>query len=188
MLFPPNLLLTLTETFVHEIVNSVTFLPTKKTPGGFLKASAFPVAVKKGKPDISTASLDAIGAFGHRLTHPAIPGRLLPSRAYFCFVWVGIIIPHYGGFIKKPTCLSPTLQLHLTKTNTVFFQTKPNTLAEGFMWNKPGKEQLAKIPGLYDTEKIDGKDKIIYLHFFIGGCDWYIAEFDGGRSSTAYYI
>ena len=47
------------------------------------------------------------------------------------------------------------------------------------MWNKPGKEQLAKIPGLYDTEKIDRKDKIIYLHFFIGGCDWYIAEFDG---------
>ncbi len=47
------------------------------------------------------------------------------------------------------------------------------------MWNKPGKEQLAKIPRLYDTEKIDGNDKIIYLHFFIGGCDWYIAEFDG---------
>ena len=47
------------------------------------------------------------------------------------------------------------------------------------MWNKPGKEQLAKIPGLYDTEKIDANDKIIYLHFFIGGCDWYIAEFDG---------
>jgi len=47
------------------------------------------------------------------------------------------------------------------------------------MWNKPGKEQLAKIPRLYDTEKINAKDKIIYLHFFIGGCDWYIAEFDG---------
>ncbi|MCH8957075.1 DUF2958 domain-containing protein [candidate division KSB1 bacterium] len=47
------------------------------------------------------------------------------------------------------------------------------------MWNKPGKEQLAKIPRLYDTEKINGNDKIIHLHFFIGGCDWYIAEFDG---------
>ncbi len=47
------------------------------------------------------------------------------------------------------------------------------------MWNKPGKEQLAKIPRLYDTEKINGNDKIIYLHFFIGSCDWYIAEFDG---------
>ncbi len=47
------------------------------------------------------------------------------------------------------------------------------------MWNKPGKEQLAKIPRLYDTEKINANDKIIYLHFFIGGCDWYIAEFDG---------
>ena len=47
------------------------------------------------------------------------------------------------------------------------------------MWNKPGKEQLVKIPRLYETEKIDGKDKIIYLHFFIGGCDLYFAEFDG---------
>ena len=47
------------------------------------------------------------------------------------------------------------------------------------MWNKPGKEQLAKIPSLYDTEKINANDKIIYLHFFIGDCDWYIAEFDG---------
>ena len=26
---------------------------------------------------------------------------------------------------------------------------------------------------------IDRKDKIIRMHFFIGGCDWYIAEFDG---------
>ena len=47
------------------------------------------------------------------------------------------------------------------------------------MWNKPGKEQLAKIPRLYETVKINGNDKIIYLHFFIGSCDWYIAEFDG---------
>ena len=47
------------------------------------------------------------------------------------------------------------------------------------MWNKPTKERLAKIPGLYDTENIPLKDKLIYLHFFIGGCDWYIAEHDG---------
>jgi hypothetical protein len=47
------------------------------------------------------------------------------------------------------------------------------------MWNEPIKEQLAKIPRLYETEDIPLKDKLIYLHFFIGGCDWYIAEFDG---------
>lgn len=47
------------------------------------------------------------------------------------------------------------------------------------MWNIPAKERLAKIPRLYETERIPLKDKLIYLHFFIGGCDWYIAEYDG---------
>lgn len=47
------------------------------------------------------------------------------------------------------------------------------------MWNTPAKERLAKIPGLYKTEHIPAKDKLIYLHFFIGGCDWYACEYDG---------
>ncbi len=47
------------------------------------------------------------------------------------------------------------------------------------MWNKPKKEQLAIIPRLYETETIPLKDKTIYLHFFIGNCDWYVSEFNG---------
>lgn len=47
------------------------------------------------------------------------------------------------------------------------------------MWNEPTKERLAKIPGLYETEGICTMDKLIYLHFFIGDSDWYIAEYDG---------
>lgn len=47
------------------------------------------------------------------------------------------------------------------------------------MWNEPTTERLAKIPRLYETEHIPSKDKLIHLHFFIGGCDWYIAEYDG---------
>jgi len=47
------------------------------------------------------------------------------------------------------------------------------------MWNIPSKERLEKIPKLYETEPIPLKDKTIHLHFFIGGCDWYIAEYDG---------
>ena len=47
------------------------------------------------------------------------------------------------------------------------------------MWNIPSKERLAKTPKLYETENIPLKDKLICLHFFIGGCDWYIAEYDG---------
>jgi hypothetical protein len=32
------------------------------------------------------------------------------------------------------------------------------------------------------------KDKLIYLHFFIGGCDWYIAEYDGEDLFWGYAI
>lgn len=46
------------------------------------------------------------------------------------------------------------------------------------MWNEPSKERLAKIPKLYETETISLPDKLIYLHFFIAACDWYIAEYD----------
>ena len=44
------------------------------------------------------------------------------------------------------------------------------------MWNVPSKKRLAKIPGLYETEHIPLQEKLVYLHFFIGGCDWFIAN------------
>lgn len=47
------------------------------------------------------------------------------------------------------------------------------------MWNEPTKERLVKMPKLYETENVPLKDKLIRLHFFIGGCDWYISEYDG---------
>ncbi|RJR53577.1 MAG: DUF2958 domain-containing protein [Desulfobacteraceae bacterium] len=47
------------------------------------------------------------------------------------------------------------------------------------MWNVPTAERLSKIPRLYETEDIKLPDKLIHLHFFIGGCDWFISEFDG---------
>ena len=40
------------------------------------------------------------------------------------------------------------------------------------MWNTPTTDRLSKIPKLYETEHIPLQDKLIYLHFFIGGCDW----------------
>jgi hypothetical protein len=46
------------------------------------------------------------------------------------------------------------------------------------MWNTPSEDRLSRIPRLYETEHILLQDKLIYLHFFIGGCDWYIAEYD----------
>ena len=47
------------------------------------------------------------------------------------------------------------------------------------MWNEPTRERMNRIPKLYETEKIPLKDKQVHLHFFIGGCDWYICETDG---------
>ena len=47
------------------------------------------------------------------------------------------------------------------------------------MWNRPTQERLAQIPRLYETEHTALQDKQIHLHFFMGGCDWYVAEFDG---------
>lgn len=47
------------------------------------------------------------------------------------------------------------------------------------MWNEPSQERLSRIPRLYETEPIPHKNKLIHLHFFIGGCDWFVAEYDG---------
>ncbi len=56
------------------------------------------------------------------------------------------------------------------------------------MWNEPSAKRLAQIPKLYETEGIDLKEKLVYLHFFIGGCDWYVTEFDGEDLFFGYAI
>lgn len=47
------------------------------------------------------------------------------------------------------------------------------------MWNIPSEERLSQIPKLYETEHTPLKDKLIYLHFYMDNCDWFIAEYDG---------
>ena len=47
------------------------------------------------------------------------------------------------------------------------------------MWNVPTEDRLSIIPKLYETEHTPLEEKQIYLHFFIGAADWYIAEYDG---------
>ena len=56
------------------------------------------------------------------------------------------------------------------------------------MWNEPTPQQLAKIPRLYETEDVPLSEKPIYLHFFIGGSDWYISEYDGEDLFFGYAI
>ena len=46
------------------------------------------------------------------------------------------------------------------------------------MWNKPTDKQLMALPKLYSTEKIKSEDKVVKMHFFMGGADWYIVEYD----------
>lgn len=47
------------------------------------------------------------------------------------------------------------------------------------MWNTPTPYRLAQIPKLYETDEVSIEDKLIYLHFFLAGSDWFVAEFDG---------
>jgi len=47
------------------------------------------------------------------------------------------------------------------------------------MWNEPTRERLSKLPRLYETENVPLKEKLVHLHFFIAGCDWFICETDG---------
>lgn len=56
------------------------------------------------------------------------------------------------------------------------------------MWNIPSQKKLSRIPKLYGTESISLSEKLIHLHFFIGGCDWYIAEYDGEDLFFGYAI
>jgi hypothetical protein len=56
------------------------------------------------------------------------------------------------------------------------------------MWNIPSKERFDRIPRLYETEAIPLSEKLIHLHFFIGGCDWYITEYDGNDLFFGYAI
>ena len=46
------------------------------------------------------------------------------------------------------------------------------------MWNEPNPKRLTQIPTLYATEGIPLQKKLVWLHFFIGGCDWWAVEFD----------
>lgn len=46
------------------------------------------------------------------------------------------------------------------------------------MWNEYNAEELASVSRLYTTEHMPLQDKLIHLHFFLGGCDWFICEID----------
>jgi hypothetical protein len=48
------------------------------------------------------------------------------------------------------------------------------------MWNEPSPGDLERIPRLYATDGVPWEDKLVHEHFFIGGCDWFVVEYDPG--------
>jgi len=42
----------------------------------------------------------------------------------------------------------------------------------------PSADVLEAIPVLYDTESVGERDKIVHLHYFAGGSDWWVVELD----------
>ena len=46
------------------------------------------------------------------------------------------------------------------------------------MIDEPSQEDLAKLPSLGSTEDLNWRDIVIHLHFKLGPCDWYAAEYD----------
>ncbi|OGF56532.1 MAG: hypothetical protein A2452_07395 [Candidatus Firestonebacteria bacterium RIFOXYC2_FULL_39_67] len=46
------------------------------------------------------------------------------------------------------------------------------------MWAKPSKEELERVPKLYEQDGEGTAEKIVYMHFFVANCDWYITEYD----------
>lgn len=51
--------------------------------------------------------------------------------------------------------------------------------SKGIMWNTPTEQELAALPGRYSTADTPAGDKIIVMHFFLAGFDWYAVKFDG---------
>ena len=47
------------------------------------------------------------------------------------------------------------------------------------MLTEPPADMLARVPGMYTSELTDSEDTVIHIHFFLGHCDWYVAEYDG---------
>ena len=45
------------------------------------------------------------------------------------------------------------------------------------MWNEPTREELNKLPSLDATGNLSWEDTVIYEHFFLGACDWYMAGY-----------
>ena len=56
------------------------------------------------------------------------------------------------------------------------------------MFNAPTKEQLSRLPDQFATENTKFEDKLVYLHFTIDRCHWWVMEFDGDDTFFGYVM
>lgn len=42
----------------------------------------------------------------------------------------------------------------------------------------PPAEELALVPPLYGTEAAPLAEKVVWIHYFAGACDWFVMEYD----------
>ncbi len=56
------------------------------------------------------------------------------------------------------------------------------------MWHTPSQKKLDEIPRLYATEGTAIENVLIYLHFYIYSCDWFVSEFEGTERFYGYVI
>lgn len=54
-------------------------------------------------------------------------------------------------------------------------QTETQRLRRGHDFYPPAD---ATVPRLYETEGQPFAEKVLHLHYFAGGCDWWLAEYD----------
>lgn len=56
------------------------------------------------------------------------------------------------------------------------------------MWHTPSQKRLDVIPRFYETESVAIENKLIHLHFYIFGSEWFACEFDGVDRFFGYAI
>lgn len=52
----------------------------------------------------------------------------------------------------------------------------------------PDADVLDAIPRLYTTEDVPADKRVIYLHFFVGACDWHVAELGEDRRTAFGFV
>ena len=52
----------------------------------------------------------------------------------------------------------------------------------------PGEDYLAGVPGLYATDGVPLNDKTVWLHYFVGACDWWVFELGEDRRLAFGYV